>query len=195
MTPAKVFWKPPNRNQETILAIFGPGSKELIYTGDTAEDKVSMDGFVGIPGDEPLAETGRRQRNTPGRRGQPGISQSAEEDAAGQWFFDAAAGKEEILARRIGRDEIVAIDVCGALADAQEQYFAQKHGGAKQYAQKFISDRRPTERLVLAIPGRFSSQPPRPTGRIRHRRGIYHQGRCRPALLWLLLPQAGWSGP
>jgi Protein of unknown function (DUF2950) len=60
--------------------------------------------------------------------------------AAGQWYFDAAAGKEELLARRIGRDEIVAIDVCGALADAQLQYFAQKHGGVKQYAQKFISD-------------------------------------------------------
>jgi hypothetical protein len=38
--------------------------------------------------------------------------------ASGQWYFDAAAGKEELLARRIGRDEIVAIDVCGALADA-----------------------------------------------------------------------------
>jgi hypothetical protein len=52
----------------------------------------------------------------------------------------AAAGKEELLARRIGRDEIVAIDVCGALADAQQQYFAQKHADVKQYAQKFISD-------------------------------------------------------
>jgi len=61
-------------------------------------------------------------------------------NAAGQWYFDAAAGKEEILARRIGRDEIVAIDVCEALTDAQEQYFAQKHGGVKQYAQKFLSD-------------------------------------------------------
>lgn len=60
--------------------------------------------------------------------------------AAGQWYFDAAAGKEELLARRIGRDEIVAIDVCGALADAQQQYFSQEHGGVKQYAQKFISD-------------------------------------------------------
>jgi Protein of unknown function (DUF2950) len=61
-------------------------------------------------------------------------------NAGGQWYFDAAAGKEEIAARRIGRDEIVAIDVCGALPGAQEQYFAQGHGGVKQYAQKFLSD-------------------------------------------------------
>ena len=60
--------------------------------------------------------------------------------AAGHWYFDPAAGKEEILARRIGRDEIVAIDTSQALVDSQSQYFAQKHGGVKQYAQKFISD-------------------------------------------------------
>ena len=61
-------------------------------------------------------------------------------NASGQWYFDASAGKEEILARRIGRDELAAIDISAALADAQSQYFAQKHGGVKEYAQKFISD-------------------------------------------------------
>ncbi len=63
-------------------------------------------------------------------------------NAAGQWFFDAAAGKDEILARRIGRNELAVIDICGALADAQDEYFSQTHDGAstKQYAVKFISD-------------------------------------------------------
>ena len=58
----------------------------------------------------------------------------------GRWYFDLSAGKQELIARRIRRDEIVAMDVCGALADAQQQYFNQKHGGVKQYAQKFVSD-------------------------------------------------------
>src|SRR4029077_353726 len=61
-------------------------------------------------------------------------------NAAGQWYFDVPAGKKEILARRIGRNEIAAIYVCGALAQSQLQYFSQKHGGVKQYAQKLISD-------------------------------------------------------
>jgi hypothetical protein len=63
-------------------------------------------------------------------------------NGAGQWFFDAAAGKDEILARRIGRNELAVIDVCGALADAQAEYFSQPHegAGANQYAVKFISD-------------------------------------------------------
>jgi len=117
-------------NQETLLAIFGPGSKELIYTGDTAEDKASLDGFVRA------YQVMNRWRIGADNQAFPIPLKSA----AGQWYFDAAAGKEELLARRIGRDEIVAIDVCGALADAQQQYFAQRHGDVKQYAQKFISD-------------------------------------------------------
>ena len=127
-------------NQETVLAIFGSANKEIIYTGDAAEDKASLDGFVRAyqvmnrwrklgDGSE-LLLVGADNQAFP----------IPLKSAAGQWYFDAAAGKEEILARRIGRDEIVAVDVCGALVDAQQQYFAQKHGGVKQYAQKFISD-------------------------------------------------------
>jgi hypothetical protein len=40
----------------------------------------------------------------------------------GQWFFDTAAGKQEILNRRVGRDEIGAIDVCNAYVEAQREY-------------------------------------------------------------------------
>jgi hypothetical protein len=127
-------------NPDTVLAIFGPGAKELVYTGDAAEDKASLEGFVRAyqvmnrwrklgDGSEVLL-VGADNQAFP----------IPVKNAGGQWYFDAAAGKEEIVARRIGRDEIVAIDVCQALADAQEQYFSQKHGGVKQYAQKFLSD-------------------------------------------------------
>jgi hypothetical protein len=127
-------------NQETVLAIFGPGAKEIVYTGDAAEDKASLDGFARsyqvmnrwrkLGDGSELLVVGADNQAFP----------IPLKNAGGQWYFDAAAGKEEILARRIGRDEIVAIDVCQALAGAQEQYFAQKHGGVKQYAQKFLSD-------------------------------------------------------
>jgi hypothetical protein len=63
-------------------------------------------------------------------------------NADGKWFFDTAAGKEEILNRRIGRNELSIIDVCEAVARAQNEYFSKPHDGAtrKQYALKFISD-------------------------------------------------------
>ena len=50
-------------------------------------------------------------------------------NSGGQWFFDTAAGKDEILARRIGRNELAVIDVCGAMADAQAEYFSQGRDG------------------------------------------------------------------
>jgi hypothetical protein len=60
----------------------------------------------------------------------------------GKWYFDTAYGKEEILARRIGRNELDAIKVCEAVVQAQQQYVSQVQTGedGKQYAQKFLSD-------------------------------------------------------
>ena len=54
-----------------------------------------------------------------------------------QWFFDTAAGSEEILARRIGQDEIGAINVCNAYVDAQREYAGQDRlgDGVLAYAQ------------------------------------------------------------
>jgi hypothetical protein len=63
-------------------------------------------------------------------------------NGTGQWYFDAPAGKDEILSRRIGRNELAVIDACAALANAQAEYFSRRHDSAspKQYALKFISD-------------------------------------------------------
>ena len=63
-------------------------------------------------------------------------------NSAGQWSFDTAAGKDEILARRIGKDELTAIAACLAIVNAQNEYFGQIRSGnkEKQYAQKFVSD-------------------------------------------------------
>ena len=57
--------------------------------------------------------------------------------AGAQWHFDTAAGKDEILARRVGRNEIGAIDVCQAYVDAQREYASQDRmgDGVLAYAQ------------------------------------------------------------
>jgi hypothetical protein len=58
------------------------------------------------------------------------------------WYFDTAAGKQEILYRRVGKNELAVIQTCGGLADAEKEYYAQTHDGqtAQEYAQKFFSD-------------------------------------------------------
>jgi hypothetical protein len=130
-----------SQNKDAVLVVLGSASADIISSGDSAEDKASLDGFA------KAYEVMNRWRKL--GDGSELLLVGADnqafpiplmKNAAGQWYFDAAAGKEEILARRIGRNELAAIDVCAALANSQDQYFSQKHGGIKQYAQKFISD-------------------------------------------------------
>jgi Protein of unknown function (DUF2950) len=130
-------------DQNALLAIFGPNSKEIISSGDPVQDKNVAAAFAA--GYDAM----HRWRRMPdgGQILLIGADNFAfpiplEKNAGGQWFFDTAAGKEEILNRRIGRNELAIIEVCGAVADAQTEYFSQLHDGASsnQYAAKFISD-------------------------------------------------------
>ena len=130
-------------DQDALLAIFGPDSKEMISSGDPVQDKNAVDAFVAGYG------VMHRWRKMPdgaqillvGADNFP-FPIPLKKNADGKWFFDTAAGKEEILNRRIGRNELAIIDVCGAVADAEAEYFAQPHDGGKtkQFAVKFISD-------------------------------------------------------
>jgi len=130
-------------DQNALLAFFGPDSKEIILSGDAVQDKSAVDAFVAGYG------AMHRWRKMPdgaqilliGADNFP-FPIPLKKNAGGQWFFDTAAGKDEILSRRIGRNELAMIEVCGAVADAQAAYFAQPHDGdkTKQYASKFISD-------------------------------------------------------
>ena len=60
------------------------------------------------------------------------------QDSSGRWYFDSIAGVQEIRARDIGRNELLAIDACNALANAEQVYFAM-HGNAPVYAQRIVS--------------------------------------------------------
>ncbi|HUN89263.1 MAG TPA: DUF2950 family protein [Terriglobales bacterium] len=124
-----------------VLAIFGSAAKDLVYSGDPAEDKAAFTGFVSdyqqmhrwraLEGGNQLLITGSDNKVFP----IPLVK-----EANGRWSFDASAGKEEILARRIGRNELASMDIITAIAVAQMEYFAQKHDGTAQFTQKFISD-------------------------------------------------------
>ncbi len=130
-------------DQNALLAIFGPESKEIIFSGDATEDKATVAAFVTaygvmhrwrkMPDDAQILLIGADNFAFP---------IPLKKNPTGQWYFDTAAGKDEILARRVGKNELAVIDICGALADAQAEYFSQSRGGesAKQYAIKFISD-------------------------------------------------------
>jgi hypothetical protein len=130
-------------DRAALLEIFGPGGEEILFTGDAARDKVSLQDFV----------TAYMRMNRWGKIKAGGQTLYIGPDnyafpiplgqnRSGQWYFDTAAGKDEILARRIGKNELTAITACQALAASEKQYFTQTHDGGtvKQYAQKFVSD-------------------------------------------------------
>ena len=130
-------------DQNALLLIFGAESKPVIFSGDSVQDKATVDAFVTAYG------TMHRWRKMPD--GAQVLLIGADnfafpiplkKNASDHWFFDTAAGKDEILARRVGRNELAVIDICGALVDAQAEYFSQPHndGSTNHYALKFISD-------------------------------------------------------
>ena len=130
-------------DQGALLAIFGPESKEIISSGDAVQDKNTAAAFVTSYG------VMHRWRRMPdggqilliGYDNYP-FAIPLKKNGNGQWYFDTAAGKEEVLNRRVGRNELAIIDVCRAAANAQAEYYSGLHDGAtiKQYAPKFISD-------------------------------------------------------
>jgi hypothetical protein len=130
-------------DQAGLVTIFGENSHDVLFSGDAVKDKDVLLAFVGsydqmhrwreIKAGGEILYIGADNYSFPIPLGQ---------DPSGQWHFDTAAGKDEILARRIGKDELSAIAACDAVASAEQQYFSQTLDSdkVKQYAQKFISD-------------------------------------------------------
>ena len=149
-------------SHDALIAIFGPGSQDIIFSGDTAQDKTNFDSFTTA-----YAAMNRWRKQTDGSEvlylgadNNP-FPIPLKQNNAGQWYFDTAAGKDEILSRRIGDNELAVIEVVAAMADAQAEYFSQHHDGVKQYAQKFISDEGKQNGLYWKSP---EGQPKSPLG-------------------------------
>ena len=109
-------------DEKAMLGLFGPDGKEIISSGDAAEDARGRANFVAKYREmhrlvnEPDGTTtlyiGARNWPTPIPLMNKGNS----------WYFDTEAGKQEILYRRIGRNELSAIRVCQELVSAENEY-------------------------------------------------------------------------
>lgn len=142
-------------DQGALLAIFGPDGKDVLFSGDAVKDKDAFQDFVAA-----YTQMNRwREIKAGGQILYIGADNypfpiPLGKNPAGQWYFDTSAGKDEILARRIGKDELTAITACGAIANAEQLYFSKARDGAtvKQYAQKFISDEGRQNGLYWPVP-------------------------------------------
>ena len=128
-------------NTKELMAIFGPVSKELIFSGDTVADKTGRGRFTKAYEEKHkiVNEGGRKAILVVGKNEWPLPIPLVKEGE--QWFFNTQVGKGEILNRRIGKNELNAIKVCLAYVDAQGEYALKDRDGDKvrEYAQRFVS--------------------------------------------------------
>ncbi len=159
---AALFAAAKANDRDGLIAIFGPDAKQVLFSGDDVVDKNNRDHFLNS-----YSEMNRWSAN---KAGGEVLYLGADnfpfpiplkKNDAGRWFFDTAAGKDEVLARRIGNDELVAINVLADVAGAQDRYFKDAHDGTKQYAQKFVSDSGQQNGLYWEV---AEGQPPSPLG-------------------------------
>jgi hypothetical protein len=130
-----------NNDTRELLSIFGPPGRDIISSGDAVSDREDRERFVKAAGDAvtfstlddktKLAVIGKNKWTFP-----IPLMKSPQ-----GWFFFTEDGKEEIINRRIGRNELIAIQVTLACVDGQFE-FASKDSdgdGVVQYARKFVS--------------------------------------------------------
>lgn len=147
-------------NMAGLSKIFGPAADEILNSGDEVADKNSRAAFV------KKAKQSLQGQIDPRNANRARLFIGADHFAfpiplvktAGRWHFDTASGKTEILARRIGANELDAIAACKAYVDAQYDYATEDRNknGVPEYARKLISSE--GERDGLFWPG--SDTPP-----------------------------------
>lgn len=124
-----------------LLLILGPGSKELVSSGDEVADKTDRERFLNSfeqanrlerkSATTAVVHVGPDQWTMP----IPIVKKGS------RWAFDVRKGKSEILKRRIGRNELHVIDVLDAYVDAQLEYASKdcRGGGKVEFAQRLFS--------------------------------------------------------
>jgi hypothetical protein len=130
-------------NMEQLTAIFGRNTLEAVASGDTVSDKSDRE-VVGLAMEQswrwsPLGSD--RKELIIGDEQWPFPVPLAK--SGDQWVFDAEAGKQEVIARRVGRNELGVIELCQWYVDVQKEYAAESHDGkqAALYAQRLRSTR------------------------------------------------------
>ena len=126
-----------------LKEILGPDGEDLISSEDPVMDKNRALAFAAKAKEKSSIETDKKNPNR-------AILSVGNDDFPlpipivkhkGKWSFDTKVGREEILNRRIGANELDAIEICRGFDDAQHEYAMEKHDDSKvnQYAQKIIS--------------------------------------------------------
>jgi hypothetical protein len=157
--------------------IFGPGSKDLVSSGDPVADQAERERFVKRYDEKNrLEQTGDKAVLSVGNDDWPSPIPIVKKD--GLWRFDVKAGREEMLARRIGKNEWSTIQACLAYVDAQREYFRKDRDGdgILEYAQKFGSDKGKKNGLFWKVKEGEEQSPLGPLAAVAQKQGYRKKG-------------------
>jgi len=128
-----------SNDTKELRAVFGPAGKEIVSSGDQVADKARRERFV-----KSYEETSKLEKESDnkvtlvvGNHEWPFPVPIVKKGET--WVFDTMAGKEELLNRRIGRNELNTIQTCLAYVDAQKEYAMKSWNSDDEYAQRFMS--------------------------------------------------------
>jgi hypothetical protein len=128
----------------TLTQIFGPAGKDIVISGEPALDRKHAADFAAQARQKTNIsvdpKTGNRAFLLVGNEDWPFPVPLVR--AGGKWFFDSKAGLEELLFRRIGSNELDAIEICRGYVEAQQDYAEQQRAinDVSQYAQRIVSN-------------------------------------------------------
>jgi Protein of unknown function (DUF2950) len=130
-------------DERVLRELFGPGGEDIVFSGEYPQDRKRAADFA--------AEAREKESvSVDPKKGNRAFLLVGNEDwpfpvpivkLGAKWAFDAQAGRQELLYRRIGSNELDAIDICRGYVEAQHDYALQKREGyeANQYAQRIVS--------------------------------------------------------
>ena len=130
-------------DQSELIGIFGPDGDDIVFSGEAAQDRKYAEEFV--------AKAKEKKSVTVDPAGNRALLQVGSDDwpfpvpivkTGTKWFFDAKAGKRELLFRRIGENELDAIGLCRGYVEAQYDFaFRQRElYEPNQYAQRIVAN-------------------------------------------------------
>jgi hypothetical protein len=130
-------------DEKTLAQIFGPEGDDVVFTGELVQDRKHAANFAKAAREKMSVSVdpnaGNRAFVLVGNENWPFPVPLVKSNQ--KWFFDSRAGREELLYRRIGSNELDAIQICHGYVEAQESYALQPGDEYKvnQYAQRIIS--------------------------------------------------------
>jgi hypothetical protein len=132
-----------NFDVPALTSILGPGSEDLVASEDAVQDKSRAATFAAKAKEKNSTEVDPKNKDRAtlfvGNEEWPLPIPIVQRKA--KWYFDTKAGREVVLVRRIGANELDVIQICLGFVEAQQEYALEKHDDSivNQYAQKIIS--------------------------------------------------------